>query len=74
MVPGWDDLPPPSSNLNYPLRFTQQEGPSDNDDTLPVSKWPGELKDGLQHQHNIRIMLQHDEPRERPFLPLNLSS
>ena len=73
MVPGLDDLLPPSSNIHYPLRFTRQEGLLDNDETLPIPQWPVELKDGIQHQQNIRIMLQHDEPMARPFSPLNIS-
>ena len=72
MVLVWDDLLHPSSNIHYPLRFTLHEGLSDNYETLPLSQWPGEMKDGLQHQHNISIMLQHAEPRTRPFCPLNI--
>ena len=72
MVLGWDELLTPSSNLNYPLRFDQHEGILENYETLLVSQWHVELKYGLYHQHNIRIMLQHAEPRARPFFPLNL--
>ena len=47
MVLGLDDLVPPLYNLRFPLWFAQLEGLSDNDDNLPVSQWPVELKYGL---------------------------
>ena len=72
MVPGLDDRLPSSSDIYYPLRIARHKVLSDNYETLPVSQWLGELKDGLQHQHNIRIMLQHAEPRALPFCPLNI--
>ena len=72
MVPGWYYLVPPSSNIYYPLRFTRYEVLSDNDETLPVPQWPGELNYGLQHQQKIIIMFQHAETRTCPLYPLNI--
>ena len=68
---GWDDLLPPLSNIHYPLNLALNLVLWDNDETLPVSQWPGEVNDGIQHQNNIGIMLQHAKPRVPPLCLLN---
>ena len=46
----------------------------ENYENLTMSQWLEELKNGLQNQHNFRIILQHAEPRARPFCSLNIFS
>ena len=47
MVPVWDNLLLPSSNIHYPLRFSRNKGLLDNDENLTLSQFLVEIKDGL---------------------------
>ena len=72
IFPGWYYILPLSPNPNYPLWFDLHYGLFENDDSLPVTQWPVELKDGLQHQKKISTMFQHAETRASTFCLLNL--
>ena len=63
MVPVWEDTLPPPANPCYPLRFDIHEILPEIFETLPMSQWAGELDTGIQHEHNVRIVLQYAEPR-----------